>query len=377
MIPLIDPEFQAQIPALSEDEFTQLSQNIAADGCRDPLSIWDGRLIDGHNRFQICQSLGLPFKTVDIDLPDREAVKDWIDANQLGRRNLKPDQVSLLRGNRYLRAKKRQGALFGNENAVKQTSNEIDENQSGRSAHFVSSVNDPSKTAEILGAQYGVHESTIRRDAKRAEFVAALPADQQRAILDGDKKIAAVKREIRKEEVKKIVATPEAKYRVIYADPPWSYNDKADEGAIQSGGAEKHYPSMTIGELCAVPVREWCESDAVLFLWVTAPLLSACWPIITAWGFTYKASFVWDKIKHNMGHYNSVRHEMLLICTRGSCMPEVSELIDSVQSIERTTHSKKPHEFRTIIETLYPHGKRLEMFAREDRVGWNSWGNEV
>jgi N6-adenosine-specific RNA methylase IME4 len=99
--------------------------------------------------------------------------------------------------------------------------------------------------------------------------------------------------------------------------------------------------------------------------------------VIRAWGFTYKAAFIWDKIKHNMGHYNSVRHELLLICTRGSCQPDVQTLFDSVQSIERTRHSAKPAEFRTIIDTIYPHGPRLELFARTTAEGWDAHGNQV
>jgi len=134
---------------------------------------------------------------------------------------------------------------------------------------------------------------------------------------------------------------------------------------------------MTIAQLCDLPIPDLCEDNAVLFLWVTSPLLESCFPVIRAWGFTYKASFVWDKVKHNMGHYNSVRHEFLLVCTRGSCTPDVVELFDSVQSIERTTHSTKPEEFRTIIDTLYPHGKRLELFARGTVEGWDAFGNEV
>jgi N6-adenosine-specific RNA methylase IME4 len=87
---------------------------------------------------------------------------------------------------------------------------------------------------------------------------------------------------------------------------------------------------------------------------------------------------VWDKVKHNFGHYNSVRQELLLICTRGSCTPDVKELVDSVQTIERSTkHSEKPEEFRRIIDTLYPKGPRVELFARAKHEGWDSWGNEV
>jgi N6-adenosine-specific RNA methylase IME4 len=183
-------------------------------------------------------------------------------------------------------------------------------------------------------------------------------------------------REERAADMREAVSLPAAKYRVLYADPPWSYHDKADTGAVQAGGAEQHYPSMTLDALCALDIQSISADDAVLFLWVTSPLLGDCWPVLAAWGFTYKASFVWDKVKHNMGHYNSVRHEFLLICTRGRCTPDVGDLFDSVQSIERTTHSTKPDEFRTIIDTLYPHGKRIELFARRTAEGWDTYGND-
>jgi len=67
----------------------------------------------------------------------------------------------------------------------------------------------------------------------------------------------------------------------------------------------------------------------------------------------------------------------LLIATRGSCQPEVKKLFDSVQTIERTRHSEKPEEFRQIIDTLYPTGKRIELFARKKAEGWDCYGNEI
>jgi N6-adenosine-specific RNA methylase IME4 len=166
----------------------------------------------------------------------------------------------------------------------------------------------------------------------------------------------------------------EGKYRIVYADPPWKYNDS---GLDDYGHAERHYPPMTITELCALPVCELTEDNAVLFLWVTSPLLEECFKVIMAWGFKYKSSFVWDKIKHNFGHYNSVRHEFLLVCTKGSCTPDVQKLYDSVQGIERSeTHSEKPREFREIIDTIYPNGSRIELFARDKADRWEVWGNE-
>lgn len=169
---------------------------------------------------------------------------------------------------------------------------------------------------------------------------------------------------------------PSGQYHVIYADPPWSYGDKLIEGY---GAAEHHYPAMTTDTLAAMPVQSLVSDTGVLFLWATSPMLPDALRICEAWGFEYKATFVWDKVKHNFGHYNSVRHELLLIATRGSFLPRTNTLIDSVQTIERTDkHSEKPEEFRAIIDTLYPGTKRIELFRRGAAPdGWEVWGNEA
>ena len=214
-----------------------------------------------------------------------------------------------------------------------------------------------------------------KRESAEAQRLAALPEEKFQAIKTGEKTRTEVKREIRREEIEKVIPSkPTGKYRVIYADPPWKYGDQLTENY---GATRFHYPSMSIADLCALPVRELSEENAVLFLWVTSPILPECFDVIAAWGFKYKASFVWDKVKHNMGHYNSVRHEFLLIWTKGSCLPDTPQLFDSVQSIERPEHSRKPDEFRKIIETLYSSGARIELFARETSDGWESWGNEL
>lgn len=165
------------------------------------------------------------------------------------------------------------------------------------------------------------------------------------------------------------------KYKIIYADPPWSYKDKQNTKLL--GGAIKHYKLMYTADIFLLPVNKITDKNAVLFLWVTSPLLEDGLKVVKNWGFKYKTSFVWDKILHNMGHYNSVRHEFLLIATKGSATPQVKKLFDSVQSIKRTKHSAKPKEFRDIIDTLYPDGNRIELFAREKTEGWDVWGDEV
>lgn len=176
-------------------------------------------------------------------------------------------------------------------------------------------------------------------------------------------------------EVKRQVSLPDAKYRVIYADPPWSYGNTQPSYHTEQ---RDHYPVMSLAEICAMKVADIAEDNAVLFLWVTSPILEEAFQVIRAWRFVYKASFVWDKVKHNMGHYNSVRHEFLLICTRGSGVPEIPKLFDSVVTQERGEHSSKPEIFYEMIETIYPSGKRVEMFLRgAPREGWDGYGHEA
>jgi site-specific DNA-methyltransferase (adenine-specific) len=128
-----------------------------------------------------------------------------------------------------------------------------------------------------------------------------------------------------------------------------------------------------------MPIKEICDKNSVLFLWATSPKLEQAFSIIREWGFEYKTSFVWDKVKHNFGYYNSIRHEFLLIAGKGSSTPDSKKLHDSVISIERSkVHSEKPEFFRDLIDELYTWGNRIELFHRgkEIKKGWDSWGNE-
>lgn len=184
----VDPEFKSNIPPLSDEEYAQLEKNILADGCRDPLVLWGQLLVDGHNRYAICTKHGLPFDTVQKEFASRDEAMDWMDANQLGRRNLTPDQSSIIRGRRYNRTKKAQGGQSGNKNAAE---NEVDK------------VSTSFPTAETLADQYGVSERTIRRDGKRAEAIERLAVtapEKAQAVLDGKKRFSKVLHEIKRDK---------------------------------------------------------------------------------------------------------------------------------------------------------------------------------
>lgn len=387
----IDTEFRSVIPALSKEEYEGLEQSLIKEGCRDALLTWDGILVDGHNRYEICMKHRIDYKENMVHFEDRDEAICWIVGNQLNRRNLTKETQSYLRGLQYEMEKKRHGGDRKCEESKVQNAplistakklsiqHNVDQATIKRDAKYMKAVDtivkntSPEVKRQILNREINITKSDTERMSiyepeKQKEIISKLASGEAKGFVDA-------KRLIKRQEVNE---TPEikGKYRVLYADCPWQYGDTRD--GKNYTGAEDHYPTMSIKELCELPVKDLTEDNAVLFFWVTSPLLEECFEVIRAWGFKYKTSFVWDKIKHNMGHYNSVRHELLLICTKGSCLPSNNKLYDSVVSIERSDkHSEKPEEFRNIIDTLYPDGGRIELFSRKQVAGWTSWGNQV
>lgn len=214
--------------------------------------------------------------------------------------------------------------------------------------------------------------------------VAALEADEQvvwmeRAASEG-LTVRDLRLELKAARRRKVIdgqAVLEGRHRVIYADCPWLYGDRPPSGS----GAQQHYDGMTIEQLCALPIAAHAMPDAVLFMWTTAPLIlenPGVREVIEAWGFTYKTCQIWDKVLPAGGYYVAVRHEILLIATRGSCTPDRPVPMPTSVITERQTggHSAKPASFRKQIEQMYD-GPYLELFGREPVPGWNVFGNDA
>jgi len=168
-------------------------------------------------------------------------------------------------------------------------------------------------------------------------------------------------------------------FNIIYADPPWRYDNKGGRGV-----AENHYPTMSLKELCELPVSDLATDNSVLFLWATFPILPEAMQLITAWGFQYKTvGFVWLKQNRvaktwffGLGFWTRGNAEICLFATRGKPKRQdkcVHQLI--ISPIER--HSKKPDETRERIVKLMGDLPRVELFARQASPGWATWGNEV
>lgn len=166
------------------------------------------------------------------------------------------------------------------------------------------------------------------------------------------------------------------KFVLLYADPPWRYDlpPMGDSGR----SIENQYPTMALEEICALPVRDLIYDDAILFLWTTSPLFAQAVKVLDAWGFDYRTNMVWVKDKIGMGYYVRQRHETLVIAKRGKIpTPAVDARPDSVVEAPRLEHSAKPPVFYDLIDRMYPGVRKLELFARNSREGWFSWGNQV
>lgn len=179
-----------------------------------------------------------------------------------------------------------------------------------------------------------------------------------------------------------MIPLPDKKYSIIYADPPWGY--KTGHSKKWKGIAERHYQTMTVDEIAALPIPDITEKDAILFMWVTFPCLSEGLKIIEAWGFTYKTvAFNWVKqnkggsgIFWGLGFWTRSNSEACLLAVKGR-PKRISASVHSVVMSPVQQHSRKPAEVRDRIVELMGDLPRIELFARETAPGWDAWGNEV
>jgi ParB-like chromosome segregation protein Spo0J len=195
---IIDDEFKKQIPDLADDEYRLLEKSIQEEGCREPLAIWSGNniLLDGHHRYKICQEHGIDFDIREIELADRETAQDWIDANQLGRRNLSPDQFRLILGRLYNRKKKSEKFEVGN------TANPTGKNQHNdiRTEDHFDPPSSKSTTAKNLADQHGVGEATVKRAGEFAETVDQVKEKEPEIVAKGEKEVLKKAKELNKKK---------------------------------------------------------------------------------------------------------------------------------------------------------------------------------
>lgn len=180
--------------------------------------------------------------------------------------------------------------------------------------------------------------------------------------------------------------TGEKKYGVVYADPPWQFQNRTGKVAPEHKRLMR-YETMTLEDIKALPVENIAGDKCHLYLWVPNALLPDGLAVMDAWGFEYKGNIVWEKIRKDgqpdgrgVGFYFRNVTELLLFGIKKKSMPNrtldpARSQVNLVRSMKRE-HSRKPDEIISIIEACSA-GPRIELFARGDREGWDMWGNQA
>lgn len=233
-------------------------------------------------------------------------------------------------------------------------------------------VNLPERAARPLFAirDENIKEKVILKCQERLKGEIGAGRGNTKKLTTGD--VAKIIRKVTHEDKVVDLPIPEGKFNVILADPPWRYEFVETE----SRAIENQYPSMDLDAIKALQIPS--DNDSILFLWATAPKLEEALQVLNAWGFIYRSCAIWDKERKGMGYWFRIQHELLLIGLKGEFRaPEPENRFDSIIRSPREEHSKKPDIVYEMIETMFPTGKYLELFARAKRDGWEVWGNQA
>jgi N6-adenosine-specific RNA methylase IME4/ParB-like chromosome segregation protein Spo0J len=369
----INPDLRNLIPQLQRHELKQLEASILAEGCRDALVVWKGRniLLDGHNRYEICEKHGIPFRTTEIEFDNEGSAKVWIIKNQFGRRNLTPYQraeLALAMGGLLKEeARKRQLASLKQNTVVPNSAQRKEGKTHGR-------------TDEELAKIAGIGKDTIQKSRRIVEKVPEPVKEQLRrgelSINAAHKDLRQVERAKRKAQViEQLQREPEpfpiGPFRVIVVDPPWRYNCRSQDATHRG---RTPFPDMCIEEICRLPVAGLAYKDCVLWLWTTNSFMREAYRCLDAWGFTAKTILTWDKVSMGVGNWLRNVTEHCILAVKGHPIVNLSDQTTLITE-KRREHSRKPETFYGLVESLCP-GSKLELFARCKREGWTAWGVE-
>ena len=365
-------------PEMDGEEYQNLKKDIIENGFDEkyPIYIYEDCILDGWNRQKVCDELNIKPLYKTFQGTQTDAIHFVMRTNK--RRNLSKSQWACIAVEAEEIIK-----VIKNEAKQRQIAN-LKQGSKNPVVELVPQRDEQKKSDEIIANMFNTNSKYIQEATK---FKKENP-ETFNEIKQGQKTITQAKKEekIKAQREKRVEKLPEKhrifnvdkKYNIIYVDPPWKYPAPKE---FYGQDVQFHYNTMTLSELENLPVKEICQDDCVLYLWATAPLLDVAINLLKNWGFQYKSCLIWDKVKHNMGFYSSVRHEILLIGGRGQSAPtdkKYANQTDSVYSEPRQEHSRKPLFYYEMIEKMHPHkNQKIELFARNKREGWDSWGNEI
>lgn len=372
----IDDEFKALIPPLQLGEYKLLKASIQAEGCRDRLVVWAGHniLLDGHNRYEICQQLGLTFRVLEKSFDTREDAGIWICENQLGRRNLEPtDKIDLAECQaEFLRRKARANLVTSSggshprplQKAEKAEAVNVVKSVAAKSGYSTDTVSKNRVINEAIANGNAAPE--VKEKLRKGETTIN---KEYKAIVQAEKKAEALAK------VAAAVLEPSGKYHVQIVDPPWAYEKRKDEVEHR---ARLLYPSMQVNEIIAyaqTKILPFFHDDSILWLWTTNAFMRGAYEICDSIGMEVKTILTWAKDKMGVGDWLRGQTEHCLLAVRGKPMVTLTNQTTLLHGVVRQ-HSRKPDEFYSLVQSLC-HGRMAEHFSRERRAGFDCIGAEV
>jgi len=358
--PKVKRSLRQHINPLSEVEYKLLEQSCVDNGVRDALVTWNGFIVDGHHRLSIIKKHKLKFSSIEMDFENLAAAQDWMVINQLSRRNLNTfSKVAIalkLDARLKKRAKKNQRLRAIGEGFKKSGNHHVDDE---------------------LATLAGCSRDTVYRVRK---IVTHDDQELIQQLRDGMLSINTAFLKVRRYELHEdLISKPfkPGKYKIILMDCPFQYD--AMPPIYRPTDLIPDYPTMTFDELAELPVNKLATKETVLFMWATNPMLFKALKLMEIYHLPFTgALWVWDKRPCTpiAGYYNKNVNELLLVGRKRSGAPYKPKRSESIIQAPKTRHSEKPELFRKLIDELYPHGKRIELFARKRVKNWDAWGNE-
>ena len=281
----IDNDFRDLIPPLRLDERAELEASIQQDGCRDPLTVWSGTVIDGHNRYEICTRLSMPFEVVEKEFDSKVDALIWIRRNQLARRNLSDDQRAINAERlRQLESQKVKSAAATARNLQRSNSDNVSDHEPDK------------KPKRDTRKEMAENSKLPERKLRGAALVIKERPDLADKVEQGEIKMADAVREIKRAEVVASLESVEAReqkalegvYDVIVIDPPWPMQ-KIDRDERQNQVAFD-YPTMSETEMADMKMPS--ADDCHMWLWTTHKFLPMALRLSEGWGFKYVCTFV-------------------------------------------------------------------------------------
>lgn len=349
----IYPKFKELIRPLSKEEKEGLERGIVQWGVREPLVVWRGFLVDGHHRYEICNRLNIPYRSVEYDFSSELHVLEFIHENQANKRNLELYE----RAFHVIEAGKIREQIEAKERQIRKPVDKDSVLQNSGGQKRKSSQGD--KVDDRLAKKAGISHDTIHKVSKIIDFAdEATKAELRDGKTSIHKAYTGIKEKERLETTSK--EFPKDSYRVIYTNP-------FERAALPMGWM----PKEKLSTIASIPIKKFTDKEAVAFITCPPNYLEDSLKILKRWGFTYKTMFIVKTERPALSVYSLIDYEIVLMGVKGDCLSDFVERISSM--IELEDEETSDVAIRRTIESMYQDGDRLMLFEEDNAKGWDTY----